>query len=114
MKKFWTRARVPCPPLRCTMNDVLNKFCSPSDDSKGTAKGIPVNTSEAFKFYPCIGFEVHGLFMTNWDKTDETGVCTTDKDREDAQFVCDHLNIPFKEVSFVKEYWNDVFRYLIY
>ena len=50
--------------------------------------------------------------MTNWDKTDETGVCTTDKDREDAQFVCDHLNIPFKEVNFVKEYWNDVFRYM--
>lgn len=56
------------------------------------------------------GFEVHGLFMRNWDVSDEAGKCTADKDVEDAKFVCRHLQIPFHEVSFVKEYWNDVFR----
>ncbi|KAK3605821.1 hypothetical protein CHS0354_002453 [Potamilus streckersoni] len=55
------------------------------------------------------GYNVIGLFMKNWDVTNERGVCTTDQDREDAKFVCDHLKIPFYEVNFVKEYWNHVF-----
>lgn len=59
------------------------------------------------------GHEVVGLFMKNWDIADETGRCTTDADREDAQFVCDHLKIPLMEVNFVKEYWNDVFSSLL-
>ena len=58
-----------------------------------------------------LGFDVKGLFMVNWDRMNEIGICTADKDREDAQYICSHLNIPFNEVSFVKEYWNDVFRY---
>lgn len=56
------------------------------------------------------GYDVHGLFMKNWDSVNEQGVCSADVDREYAQFVCKHLNIPFHEVNFVKEYWNDVFR----
>ncbi|KAL3852801.1 hypothetical protein ACJMK2_016416 [Sinanodonta woodiana] len=55
------------------------------------------------------GYNVIGLFMKNWDVRDEMGICTTDQDREDAKFVCDHLRIPFYEVNFVKEYWNQVF-----
>ncbi|XP_052283082.1 mitochondrial tRNA-specific 2-thiouridylase 1-like isoform X2 [Dreissena polymorpha] len=47
--------------------------------------------------------------MKNWDAVNEHGICTSDIDREDAKFVCDRLNIPFHEVNFVKEYWNDVF-----
>ena len=48
--------------------------------------------------------------MKNWDLTDEYGRCTSDKDREDAEYVCDHLKIPLHHVNFVKEYWTDVFR----
>ena len=48
--------------------------------------------------------------MRNWDVLDETGECAADRDSEDAQFVCHKLNIPFREVNFVKEYWHDVFR----
>ncbi|KAJ8046798.1 Mitochondrial tRNA-specific 2-thiouridylase 1 [Holothuria leucospilota] len=55
------------------------------------------------------GYQVSGLFMRNWDQLDETGVCTADKDCEDARFVCDTLHIPFHEVNFVKDYWHDVF-----
>ncbi len=67
-----------------------------------------------FVFQSCrsSGFEVHGVFMVNWDKINETGACTTDQDREDARFVCQHLRIPFHEVSFVQDYWNDVFMYV--
>ncbi|XP_071817746.1 mitochondrial tRNA-specific 2-thiouridylase 1-like [Apostichopus japonicus] len=55
------------------------------------------------------GYQVSGLYMRNWDQLDETGVCTADKDCEDAKFVCDTLSIPFHEVNFVKDYWHDVF-----
>ncbi|XP_036134104.1 mitochondrial tRNA-specific 2-thiouridylase 1 isoform X2 [Molossus molossus] len=47
--------------------------------------------------------------MKNWDSLDEHGVCTADKDCEDAHRVCQILDIPFHQVSWVKEYWNDVF-----
>ncbi|KAB1270203.1 Mitochondrial tRNA-specific 2-thiouridylase 1 [Camelus dromedarius] len=55
------------------------------------------------------GYQVTGVFMKNWDLLDESGVCTADKDCEDAYRVCQILDIPFRQVSYVKEYWNDVF-----
>nr|XP_030711477.1 mitochondrial tRNA-specific 2-thiouridylase 1 isoform X3 [Globicephala melas] len=55
------------------------------------------------------GYQVTGVFMKNWDSLDEHGVCTADKDCEDAYRVCQILDIPFHQVSYVKEYWNDVF-----
>ncbi|XP_069162358.1 mitochondrial tRNA-specific 2-thiouridylase 1 isoform X2 [Procambarus clarkii] len=59
------------------------------------------------------GYEVIGVFMRNWDEKDEKGQCTGDVDAEDAEWVCRRLDIPFREVNFVKEYWNDVFMYMI-
>lgn len=56
------------------------------------------------------GYEVVGLFMKNWDSANEKGECMADKDREDAQTVCDHIGIPLHNVNFVKEYWNEVFN----
>lgn len=56
------------------------------------------------------GYQVTGVFMKNWDALDEHGVCTADRDCEDAYRVCQVLDIPFHQVSYVKEYWNDVFR----
>lgn len=50
--------------------------------------------------------------MKNWDSLDERGVCNTEKDCEDAYRVCQTLDIPFHQVSYVKEYWHEVFRYL--
>ena len=48
--------------------------------------------------------------MKNWDSANEHGVCMADLDRDDAKHVCDVIKIPFFEVNFVKEYWNEVFR----
>ncbi|XP_062990191.1 mitochondrial tRNA-specific 2-thiouridylase 1 [Elgaria multicarinata webbii] len=59
------------------------------------------------------GYEVTGVFMKNWDTVDEKGFCSSDRDCEDAYKVCQTLNIPFHQVSYVKEYWNDVFSYLL-
>lgn len=51
--------------------------------------------------------------MKNWDSLDERGVCTTERDCEDAYRVCQTLNIPFHQVSYVKEYWHEVFSNLL-
>lgn len=40
----------------------------------------------------------------------QTGFCTGEADRRDAAAVCEKLQIPFKEVNFVKEYWSFVFE----
>uniref|UniRef100_A0AC34G2E3 tRNA-5-taurinomethyluridine 2-sulfurtransferase n=1 Tax=Panagrolaimus sp. ES5 TaxID=591445 RepID=A0AC34G2E3_9BILA len=59
------------------------------------------------------GFDVHGLFMTNWDHAEEEGECSRTKDFADAERICRHLNIELHSVNFVKEYWNEVFLPLI-
>ncbi|KAM3833379.1 mitochondrial tRNA-specific 2-thiouridylase 1 [Vipera latastei] len=59
------------------------------------------------------GYEVTGVFMNNWDLVDEKGICQGNQDCEDAYKVCQILNIPFRQVSYVKEYWNEVFSYLL-
>ncbi|XP_069556385.1 mitochondrial tRNA-specific 2-thiouridylase 1 isoform X3 [Brachyistius frenatus] len=55
------------------------------------------------------GYSVTGVFMKNWDSLDESGVCSAEKDCEDAYRVCQTLDIPFHQVSYVKEYWLEVF-----
>lgn len=57
-----------------------------------------------------LGYDVHGVFMQNWDIADEQGQCSADKDYKDAAIVCDKLGIKLHHVNFVKYYWNDVFR----
>ncbi|XP_069694028.1 mitochondrial tRNA-specific 2-thiouridylase 1 isoform X3 [Periplaneta americana] len=59
------------------------------------------------------GYDVVGVFMQNWDTADETGICSATQDAEDARWVCSRLGIPFSVVSFVREYWNDVFCNLL-
>ncbi|EDV29006.1 uncharacterized protein TRIADDRAFT_20051 [Trichoplax adhaerens] len=55
------------------------------------------------------GHEVVGIFMKNWDITEETGICKTDEDMQDFIKSCNHLGIPHKEVNFVQDYWHHVF-----
>ncbi|XP_012680643.2 mitochondrial tRNA-specific 2-thiouridylase 1 [Clupea harengus] len=59
------------------------------------------------------GYHVTGVFMKNWDSLDEKGVCTSERDCEDAYKVCRQLDIPFHQVSYVKEYWHEVFSNLL-
>lgn len=55
------------------------------------------------------GFDVLGLFMKNWDETDENGDCPASKDYEDVQKVCAQLEIPCYSIEFVEEYRDNVF-----
>lgn len=59
------------------------------------------------------GYEVIGLFMKNWDETDEDGYCSAEEDYDDARAVSLKLGIPCYTVNFTKEYWDNVFSYFL-
>ncbi len=59
------------------------------------------------------GYQVEGLFMKNWDEDDGTDYCTAMQDLEDAQNVCDKLDIKLHTASFAAEYWDRVFEHFL-
>lgn len=59
------------------------------------------------------GYDVIGVFMKNWDDTDERGVCTATEDYKDVAKVADKIGIPYYSVNFEKEYWDRVFEYFL-
>lgn len=61
-----------------------------------------------------MGYSVSGVYMKNWDSFDETGACTSESDLEDAHRSCQILGVPFHHVSFIKEYWNEVFSNMLH
>jgi tRNA-uridine 2-sulfurtransferase len=58
------------------------------------------------------GWEVHGLFMSNWEEDDD-GYCTAAQDFQDARAVARELAIPLHRVSFAAEYRERVFQYFL-
>ncbi|WEK53152.1 MAG: tRNA 2-thiouridine(34) synthase MnmA [Candidatus Cohnella colombiensis] len=59
------------------------------------------------------GYDVIGVFMKNWDDTDEFGVCTAEEDAEDVRRVCDQIGIPYYTVNFEAQYYDKVFEYFL-
>lgn len=69
------------------------------------------------------GYDVSACFMRNWDAlanndylgnpTINNDQCPQEKDYDDAVEVAKKLGIPLLRIDFVKEYWDDVFSYLI-
>lgn len=59
------------------------------------------------------GYDVIGIFMKNWDDTDEFGHCTATEDFEDVARVCDQIGIPYYGVNFEREYEDRVFKYFL-
>lgn len=59
------------------------------------------------------GYEVIGIFMKNWDDTDEFGHCTAEEDAEDVRRVCEEIGIPYYTVNFEKQYEDKVFAYFL-
>ena len=57
------------------------------------------------------GFEVHGLFMSNWD--DDDAYCTAAQDFQDARAVARELDMPLHRVSFAAEYRERVFEHFL-
>jgi tRNA-specific 2-thiouridylase len=59
------------------------------------------------------GYDVHAVFMKNWDDAQDTGYCAAAEDLEDARAVCETLGIPLHRVNFTAEYRDRVFRYFL-
>jgi tRNA-specific 2-thiouridylase len=57
------------------------------------------------------GFEVQGLFMSNWD--DDDAYCTAATDFQDARRVCDALSVPLHRANFAAEYRERVFAHFL-
>jgi tRNA-uridine 2-sulfurtransferase len=58
------------------------------------------------------GWDVQGLFMSNWDDEDDS-YCTAAQDFQDARAVAQELGIPLHRVSFAKEYRDRVFEHFL-
>ena len=59
------------------------------------------------------GYEVIGIFMKNWDDTDENGHCTATEDYQDVIAVCNVLGVPYYSINFEEEYKDRVFSYFL-
>ena len=52
-----------------------------------------------------------GVFMKNWEERDEGRRCSGEADWDHVRELCAALEIPCTRADFVKEYWNDIFRF---
>ena len=59
------------------------------------------------------GYDVVGIFMKNWDDTDEFGMCTATEDYNDVALVANQIGIPYYSINFEKQYWDKVFTYFL-
>ena len=77
--------------------------------------GLSGGVDSSVAAYMCkqAGHSVVGLFMNNWEETDDSGVCTAVSDWEDAKAVADRIGIPCYSVNFSKQYYDRVFEYFL-
>lgn len=59
------------------------------------------------------GFDVIGLYMSNWKETDGSGCCTGEEDWSDVRRVCDKIGIPYYSADFSRQYMDNVFRLFV-
>ena len=58
------------------------------------------------------GWDVHGLFMSNWEEDDDA-YCTAAQDFQDARAVAAELGVTLHRASFAAEYRERVFRHFL-
>jgi tRNA-specific 2-thiouridylase len=71
-----------------------------------------VDSAVAALLLRAAGWEVHGLFMSNWEEDDDA-YCTASQDFQDARAVASELKIPLHKVSFAREYRERVFGHFL-
>jgi tRNA-specific 2-thiouridylase len=86
---------------------------SPSETRVVIGMSGGVDSSVAALLLKEQGYDVIGIFMKNWDDTDEFGVCTATEDYNDVIKVCNQIGIPYYAVNFEKQYWEKVFTYFL-
>ena len=72
-----------------------------------------VDSSTTLYLLKKAGHDVFGLFMKNWKEEDDLGHCLVEEDFEDAQKVCQVLDVPYYGVNFAEEYWESVFTHFL-
>jgi tRNA-uridine 2-sulfurtransferase len=72
-----------------------------------------VDSSVAAYLLKEAGHHVEGVFMKNWEGDDTDTFCPATKDRDDAQLVCEQLNIELHMVNFADKYWERVFAFFL-
>ena len=72
-----------------------------------------VDSSVAARLLKQQGYDVVGIFMKNWDETDDDGVCTAEEDYKDAVAVANEIGIDYYSINFEKEYYDRVFTYFL-
>src|SRR3984957_16210361 len=91
--------------------------CVPSPPAAGTRVIVGlsggVDSAVAALLLKERGWDVQGLFMSNWDEEDDDSYCTAAQDYQDARAVARELGIPLHRVSFAAEYRARVFAYFL-
>ncbi len=59
------------------------------------------------------GYDVHAVFMKNWQGDDDDEYCAASADLADAQAVAARLQIPLHAVNFAEQYWDRVFKHFL-
>jgi len=59
------------------------------------------------------GYDVHGLFMKNWEEDDDAEYCAAEEDLAAAKQVAEKLDIPLDTINFSSEYWDRVFAHFL-
>lgn len=97
------------------LNEQGGVYMSNSNQGKRVVIGMSggVDSSVAALLLKQQGYEVIGIFMKNWDDTDEFGHCTAEEDAADVRRVCDQIGIPYYTVNFEKQYYDKVFSYFL-
>ncbi|WP_279386473.1 tRNA 2-thiouridine(34) synthase MnmA [Paenibacillus xerothermodurans] len=95
----------------CTLKKEVINMSKPKRVVLGMSGGVDSSVSALLLQQQ--GYEVIGVFMKNWDDTDEFGHCTAEDDAEDVRRVCDQLGIPYYTVNFEKQYMDKVFQYFL-
>lgn len=94
------------------MNENMKKAPASTRVVVGMSGGV--DSSVAALLLKRQGYDVIGMFMKNWDDTDENGVCTATEDYNDVIRVANQIGIPYYAVNFEKEYWDKVFTYFLH
>lgn len=58
-------------------------------------------------------YEVHAVFMQNWEADQDDPYCSAPQDLSDAKAVCQQLQIPLTTVNFSEIYWKRVFQHFL-
>ncbi|WP_017728605.1 tRNA 2-thiouridine(34) synthase MnmA [Halalkalibacterium ligniniphilum] len=91
----------------------MNQIKRPEDTRVVVGMSGGVDSSVTALLLKEQGYDVIGIFMKNWDDTDESGFCTATEDYNDVIRVCNQIGIPYYAVNFEKQYWDKVFSYFL-